>query len=62
MRAPHRTSPRLSAVMEEIRQRVPHYDLDRYFAPDIATICREVTSATFAAHAPLAFASLASLA
>ena len=59
MRAPHSTSPRLAAVMAQIRERVPHYDLDRYFAPDIATICQEVVAATFADHAPVHFASLA---
>ena len=57
MHAPHRTSPSLAAVMHEIRQRVPHYDLDRYFAPDIATICEQVTAATFAKLAPMHFAS-----
>lgn len=57
MHAPHTTSPALQAVLAQIRSRVPHYDIDRYFAPDIATITAEVQAATFAAHAPMHFAS-----
>jgi histidine ammonia-lyase len=59
MHAPHQTSPALLKVMHEIRSRVPHYDLDRYFSPDIATIAEQVQAATFGAHAPLRFASQA---
>ena len=58
LRAPHRTSPALLAVVREVRSRVPHYDLDRYFAPDIATIASAVTAGVFAAHAPVTFPSL----
>jgi len=57
LRAPNRTSPALERVMAAIRARVPHYDLDRYFAPDIATIAADVSAGVFAAHAPLRFAS-----
>ena len=57
LRAPNRTSPALERVMAVIRARVPHYDLDRYFAPDIATIAADVSAGVFAAHAPLRFAS-----
>ncbi len=35
--APLSTSPPLGEVMALIRSRVPHYEEDRYFAPDIAT-------------------------
>jgi histidine ammonia-lyase len=38
LRAPFETSPKLRLVMREIRSRVPHYDIDRYLAPDIAAI------------------------
>jgi len=34
-RAPKRTSPLLSRVVEAVRERVPRYEHDRYFAPDI---------------------------
>lgn len=57
MHAPYRTSPALAAVMQIIRMRVPHYDLDRYFAPDIATICELVQAEAFAALAPFRFTS-----
>ena len=57
LRAPHRTSPRLQAVLALIRSRVPHYDIDRYFAPDIASIKDEVSAGTFARHCPLSFDS-----
>ena len=53
LRAPHLTSPKLQAVMALIRGRVPHYDLDRYFAPDIATVQDLVEQAEVAAHSPL---------
>jgi histidine ammonia-lyase len=39
-------------VMREIRSRVPHYDIDRYLAPDIAAISAAVESGTIAAHCP----------
>ena len=51
------TSPALRKVMALVRSRVPHYDIDRYFAPDIAAIKELVQQGAFAAHAPLAFAS-----
>ena len=58
LRGPSATSPRLRQVMTLIRSRVPHYDLDRYFSPDIAAIQELVQSAAIAAHAPLPLASL----
>jgi histidine ammonia-lyase len=35
-RAPLKSSPRLEEAKAMIRERVPFYDQDRYFAPDIA--------------------------
>jgi histidine ammonia-lyase len=52
LRAPFETSPRLRGVMREIRSRVPHYDIDRYLAPDIAAITDAVRSGVIAAHCP----------
>ena len=50
----HLTSERLQRVMREIRARVPHYDIDRYLAPDIAAMTEAVNSGVIAAHAPRA--------
>jgi histidine ammonia-lyase len=52
LRAPLLTSERLRGVMREIRSRVPHYDIDRYLAPDIAVMSEAVRSGVIAAHAP----------
>ena len=52
LRAPHLTSERLQRVMREIRARVPHYDIDRYLAPDIAAMTDAVNGGVIAAHAP----------
>jgi histidine ammonia-lyase len=52
LRQPFETSPRLRAVMREIRARVPHYDIDRYLAPDIASITEAVRGGVIAAHCP----------
>jgi histidine ammonia-lyase len=52
LRAPIVTSERLQRVMREIRARVPHYDIDRYLAPDIAAMTQAVSSGVIAAHAP----------
>ncbi len=58
LRAPHRTSAPLAEVMETIRAHVPpHYDLDHYFAPDIAAIASLVQEGVIAKHSPFAFAS-----
>ena len=54
LRAPILTSVRLQRVMQEIRARVPHYDIDRYLAPDIAAMNEAVRSGVIAAHAPKA--------
>jgi histidine ammonia-lyase len=40
-----------------VRSEVPHYDLDRYFAPDIAAITQLVQNGAIAAHSPLSFES-----
>jgi histidine ammonia-lyase len=52
LRAPFETSPKLRHVMREIRARVPHYDIDRYLAPDIAAITEAVRGGVIAAHCP----------
>ncbi len=52
LRAPVETSARLQGVMREIRARVPHYDIDRYLAPDIAAITQAVNDGVIAAHCP----------
>jgi histidine ammonia-lyase len=52
LRAPNLTSARLQKVMGEIRSRVPHYDIDRYLAPDIAAMADAVNGGVIAAHAP----------
>jgi histidine ammonia-lyase len=57
LRGPYPTSPRLREVMKLLRTQVAHYDLDHYFAPDIAVATRLVQAAEVAAHAPFAFAS-----
>jgi len=49
-------------VMQTLRAHVPHYDLDRYFAPDIAAIAKLVQQGVIAQASPLAFASEASVA
>ena len=43
--------------MQRIRGAVPHYDIDRLFAPDIEAIKAAVQNAEIAAHSPLRFAS-----
>jgi histidine ammonia-lyase len=58
LRGPNPTSPRLREVMRLVRREVPHYDLDRYFSPDIAAVKGLVQRAEVAAHAPLALRSL----
>ena len=57
LRAPNRTSAALERVMAIVRSAVPHYELDRYFAPDIAAIAKLVRDGVLAAASPLAFAS-----
>ncbi len=52
LRAPFQTSPKLQGAMREIRSRVPHYDIDRYMAPDIAAISDAVKNGVIAAHCP----------
>src|SRR5690349_5132129 len=54
LRAPIVTSVRLQGVMREIRSRVPHYDIDRYLAPDIASMTEAVRNGVIAAHCPKA--------
>jgi histidine ammonia-lyase len=57
LRAPHQTSPSLQHVMNTVRREVAHYELDHYFAPDIAAVTGLVQNGTIAAHSPFAFPS-----
>ena len=57
LRAPHQTSAPLLEVMKTLRAHVPHYDLDHYFAPDIAAIATLVQEGAIARHSPFSFAS-----
>ncbi|SFZ74175.1 histidine ammonia-lyase [Chitinimonas taiwanensis] len=57
LRAPHQTSPQLLPAMQLIRQHVQHYDIDHYFAPDIAIMADLVKQGAFAALSPLSFES-----
>jgi histidine ammonia-lyase len=57
LRAPHQTSPSLQHVMNTVRHEVAHYEIDHYFAPDIAAVTRLVQNGTIAAHSPFAFPS-----
>jgi histidine ammonia-lyase len=52
LRAPILTSEKLRGVMRDIRARVPHYDIDRYLAPDIASMTAAVNDGVIAAHCP----------
>jgi histidine ammonia-lyase len=51
-RAPLATSPALLGAMGLVRESVPFYDHDRYFAPDIAVIQALVEHGTFRAFVP----------
>ncbi|AWU99730.1 histidine ammonia-lyase [Burkholderia sp. JP2-270] len=57
LRAPYHTSPKLAPAMEAIRGKVAHYELDHYFAPDIAAIAKLVGERAFAKISPFSFAS-----
>lgn len=57
LRAPYHTSPKLAPAMETIRGKVAHYELDHYFAPDIAAIAKLVGERAFAKISPFSFAS-----
>jgi histidine ammonia-lyase len=46
-RAPLRTSPRLEAAKQRLRERVPFYDRDRYFSPDIAAAKSLVSGSSY---------------
>jgi histidine ammonia-lyase len=53
-RRPLKTSPLLEAAQAAIRQRVPFYSQDRYFAPDIQQILQLVTEGWFRGRCELA--------
>ncbi|MET3231586.1 UNVERIFIED_ORG: histidine ammonia-lyase [Burkholderia sp. 1263] len=57
LRAPHKTSPSLQNVMDAVRKDVAHYEIDHYFAPDIAAVTRLVQNGTIAKLSPFSFAS-----
>ena len=46
-RAPHKTSPLLQSVHDKIRNRVPHYTVDRFFAPDMEQATQMVLDGDF---------------
>ncbi len=52
LREPLRTSPRLEAIVGEIRRLVPPHDDDRFLAPDIEAVKGLVRSGAFNRHAP----------
>ncbi|MBT5767309.1 histidine ammonia-lyase [Pseudemcibacter sp.] len=49
-RAPHKTSPVLQKVHSKIRERVPHYTVDRFFAPDMEQATNMVLEGDFSDH------------
>lgn len=49
-RAPHKTSNKLANVHDIIRNKVPHYTVDRYFAPDLEEATKLVLSGAFSDH------------
>jgi len=52
LRAPITTSPRLSRVLSCVRERVPHYDIDHYMAPDLEIAHELIARGIVAAFAP----------
>jgi histidine ammonia-lyase len=56
-RRPLKSSEALESAHAAIRARVPHYDQDRYFAPDIAAVERIIDADTFTVHARKVLAS-----
>ncbi len=51
-RAPLGSSAPIRTIIAELRAQVPHYDVDRYFAPDIETARRWVQSGRFNTATP----------
>lgn len=49
-RAPHKTSPVLQKVHKSIRDKVPHYTVDRFFAPDMEQATEMVLGGDFSDH------------
>lgn len=52
-RQPLQTSPLLQVVFAGVRARVPFYDKDRFFAPDIAAIKEIIQSGVIRQMTPL---------
>ncbi|MGY0218322.1 histidine ammonia-lyase [Endozoicomonadaceae bacterium StTr2] len=46
-RRPHKTSPKLEQAVSRLRQHVPFYDKDRYFAPDIEAAAKLIKSGSW---------------
>lgn len=44
---PHETSPKLKPVVEHLRAKVPNYDKDRFFAPDIVNASELISTGYF---------------
>ena len=55
LRRPLQTSPALEPVVTAIRERAAFYDVDRFFAPDIAAIRDLVCQGAFRHHASAMF-------
>ena len=55
---PLKTSPQLEHVHAQLRQQVPFYDADRYFAPDIEAAKQLVLKGELSATCKSLFASL----
>jgi len=50
LRAPKKTSKTLEKIHKKIRSKVPYYDQDRYFSPDIEAITTLVRAGAFSSH------------
>jgi histidine ammonia-lyase len=51
-RAPLKTSPKLEEAKKLLRDKVPFYDRDRYFAPDIEAAKRLILGSVYDAFMP----------
>ena len=50
-----KTTPPLEALKAKLRAEVPHYDRDRFFAPDIETAARLIAEGSFQGAVPVDF-------
>jgi histidine ammonia-lyase len=58
LRSPLATSDALKAVIDVIREQVPAYDRDRYFAPDIEAVKKLIAAGSLATGEDLTFFQL----